>query len=359
MHLVKTFCFSAVGGFLLSLIHAPLPWLLGPLAVTAMTGYYQKKRVVWPVQLRDVSQLLLGYAMGRAFNAETAALIVQALPLMLLAAIMTVCAGLISAWLLLKRSDINLTSCLLGCVPGGLTQMVMLADELPAADLTAVTILQTVRMLSTVAVIPFLTIHVLADADAQAAAAAALPPPADWSSVFMYAALAVAGMYGAKLIRIPVASLIGPILATGAYLIVTGETAPLASKFWLSVAQIGVGTYIGAGIDVAKIRSYNGYWSSIFEGIIIVLACSMLMALGLRHLTGMGLTTAFLGCAPGGLAEMGVTALAVGADSAMMTAYQMTRLLFIMLVYPSIVKQIISWQAHTAPAAKDSGCHSR
>ncbi len=343
VYLIKTFLFSAMGGFLLSLIHAPLPWLLGPLTVTALTGYYQKKRVVWPLQIREVSQLLLGYAMGRAFTTETATLILQALPLMLLAAILTVCAGLVSAWLLMKRSDINMTSCLLGCVPGGLSQMVMLADEMPDADLTAVTILQTARMLSTVAVIPFLTIHVLADANAQAAAAAALPPPAEWSDVAIYAALAVVGMAISKLIHLPVASLIGPILATGTYLIATGETAPLVPKLWLCIAQIGVGTYIGAGIDVAKLRGYNGYWGSIFEGIIIVLAASMVMAIGLQKLTGIELTTAFLGCAPGGIAEMGVTALAVGADSAMMTAYQMARLLFIMLVYPSIVKTIVAW----------------
>jgi len=340
--LVKTFIISTLGGFLLSLIHAPLPWMLGPVAVTALTAHFTGQRVRWPLEIREVSQLLLGYAMGRAFNAETAALIVQALPLMLLAAVLTVCAGLLSAWILMKRSDINLTSCLLGCVPGGLTQMVMLADELPGADLTAVTILQTVRMLATVAVIPFLTIHVLADADAQAAAAAALPPPADWPTVGLYAGLAVVGMLVSRFIHIPVASLIGPILATGAYLIATGETAPVVPKFWLGLAQIGVGTYIGAGIDVEKLRGYNGYWSSIFEGILIVLAASMLMALGLRQLTGIGLTTAFLGCAPGGLTEMGVTALTVGADSAMMTAYQMARLLFIMLVYPSIVKKIVA-----------------
>ena len=343
MHLLRTFCFSAIGGFLLSLIHAPLPWMLGPIAVTALTGYYQKKRVVWPLQIREVSQLFLGYAMGRSFTAETVALIVQALPLMLLAAVLTVCAGLASAWLLMKRSDINMTSCLLGCVPGGLTQMVMLADDLPNADMTAVTILQTTRMLSTVAVVPFLTIHVLADANAQAAAAAALSSSAEWSDVALYAVLAVVGMFVAKLIRMPAASLIGPLLATGIYLVASGETAPVLPNFWLRLAQIGAGTYIGAGIDAAKLRAYNGYWSSIFEGIFIVLAASMVMAIGLQKLTGIGLTTAFLGCAPGGIAEMGVTALAVGADSAMMTAYQMARLLFIILFYPYIVKLIVAW----------------
>ncbi len=344
LELVKSFCLSALGGFLLSLIDAPLPWMLGPVIVTAYRGYRQRKRIACPLWVRELAQLPLGYAMGRSFTAETALLIVQALPFMLLAAMLTVGAGLVSAWQMKKHSDIDLTSCLLGCVPGGLSQMVLLADEMPGADLTAVTILQTARMLSAVAVIPFLTIHALADADVQAAAAAAPLPPAEWSTVGLFALLAVAGMIAAKLIHIPTASLIGPILATGAYLIATGGTAPAVPRFWLSIAQIGIGTYVGAGIDAARLHDYRGYWGSILEGIVIVLGASMLTALGICQLTGIGITTAFLGCAPGGITEMGVTALAVGADSAMMTAYQMARLLFIMLAYPIIVRRIVAWK---------------
>jgi uncharacterized membrane protein AbrB (regulator of aidB expression) len=40
------------------------------------------------------------------------------------------------------------------------------------------------------------------------------------------------------------------------------------------------------------------------------------------------------------LAEMGITALTVGADSSTMTAYQLTRLLFIMLVFPYVARFI-------------------
>lgn len=344
LELVKSFCLSALGGFLLSLIDAPLPWMLGPVIVTAYRGYRQRKRIACPLWVREIAQLPLGYAMGRSFTAETALLILQALPFMLLAAALTVGAGLASAWQMKKHSDIDLTSCLLGCVPGGFSQMVLLADEMPGADLTAVTILQTARMLSAVAVIPFLTIHALADADVQAAAAAAPLPPAEWPTVGLFALLAVMGMIAAKLIHIPAASLIGPILATGAYLIAAGGTAPAVPRFWLSIAQIGIGTYIGVGIDAARLHDYRGYWGGILEGIVIVLGASMLTALGICQLTGIGITTAFLGCAPGGITEMGVTALAVGADSAMMTAYQMARLLFIMLAYPLIVRRIVAWK---------------
>jgi uncharacterized membrane protein AbrB (regulator of aidB expression) len=67
------------------------------------------------------------------------------------------------------------------------------------------------------------------------------------------------------------------------------------------------------------------------------------MAMGcvLAYCTPSTIVTSFLSTAPGGLAEMGITALTVGADSSTMTAYQLTRLLFIMLVFPYVVRFIL------------------
>lgn len=42
---------------------------------------------------------------------------------------------------------------------------------------------------------------------------------------------------------------------------------------------------------------------------------------------------------------MGITALVVGADSSTMVAYQLTRLLFIMLVFPYIARAIVALYA--------------
>ena len=58
-------------------------------------------------------------------------------------------------------------------------------------------------------------------------------------------------------------------------------------------------------------------------------------------LTQADFATAFLSTAPGGLAEMGITALTVGADISTMTAYQLVRLLFIMLVFPYLAKWLV------------------
>lgn len=334
-----TILVATCGGFLLEQINAPLPWTLGPVLAVSLTSLILRRQLHWPLLIRNIALIPLGYSMGRAFTVETGQAIVSQLPFMLMATFVTISAGIFSAWLMFRHTKINFTSCLLGCVPGGLSQMVILAAEMKEADLTAVTIMQTMRMLSVVFVIPFLAIHVL---PAPGTAAAHLPEAIPSDNLLAFALMAILGAGIGKIIHLPTATLLGPLLATAAFLVLTGDIAPIIPLHYLNVAQICVGSYIGSSIDLRKIREYNGMGPVLIGSVLLVLAVSMSMGLLLSVLTPSDIATTFLSTAPGGLAEMGITALVVGADSSTMTAYQLTRLLFIMLCYPAIVRLILA-----------------
>lgn len=343
MAFLQTLLTAILGGILLSLIHAPLPWTLGPIVAVSLAGLIRRHPMEWSIRIRNLAQILLGYSMGRAFTCETVHSILSQLPLMLAAAITTVAAGILTAWLMYRKTGINFTSCLLGCVPGGLSQMVILASEIKEADLTAVTIMQTVRMLSVVFTIPFLTIHVFSN-EALSASEALSHGSATASSpenLLSFAAAAVLGAVIGKVLHFPTATLLGPILGTAAYILYSGQTAPVTPLLCLNMAQICVGAYIGSSIDLAKITGYHGMGPALVGGILLVLLTSMGMGVLVSLLTDASFATAFLSTAPGGLTEMGITALVVGADISTMTAYQLTRLLFIMLVFPCIAKGIV------------------
>ncbi len=327
MQVLFTLVVGICGGFILSIVNAPLPWTLGPVLAVSLTSLLLKRQLIWPLFLRNIALIPLGYSMGRPFTVETGHAILSQLPFMLMATFVTICAGLFSAWLMYRRTDIDLSSCLLGCVPGGLSQMVILAAELKETDLTAVTIMQTLRMLSVVFVIPFLAIHVL---------------PAEGASAHLIEnePTAVAGAVIGRLIKLPTANLLGPLLATALYIVSFGHTAPIIPQHYLYAAQVCVGSYIGSSIDLRKIREYNGMGPVLFGSVLLVLAVSIVMGCVIAFCTPSSITTSFLSTAPGGLAEMGITALTVGADSSTMTAYQLTRLLFIMLVFPYVARFI-------------------
>lgn len=340
-NLWKALCLTIPTSFLFAWLNVPLPWTLGPIAAISLYSFYTGKRIYWPIKLRNTALILLGYAMGRPLTPEAGVRIMEQLPLMLLATVFTVAAGIAVGYFTYKKTGISLTSCLLGCVPGGLSQMVILAEEMKDADQTAVTIMQTLRMLSVVFSVPFLALHVLHDGDpALASAATQAEPAAAWVVAACFAA-AMSGAFAARWLRMPTPFLLGPLLGTGIFVLLSGVRAPLAPPFWIAVAQICVGTYIGTSINLRKVKQYHGLLPCLLAGVAGVLAVSAATGYLVTALTGASLVTSFLSTAPGGIAEMGITALVVGADIATMTAYQLVRLLFIMLCFPPLVKWLL------------------
>ncbi|WP_302297274.1 AbrB family transcriptional regulator [Mitsuokella multacida] len=339
MEYCKTLVLSILGGIALTYLNAPLPWTLGPIVFVALGSLIRKRPFRWSLRIRNTALVLLGYAMGRPFTLETGRAILAQFPLMITATCITVAAGVLTAWLMFRHTKINFTS----CVPGGLSQMVILADEIRDADLTAVTIMQTLRMLSVVFVIPFLTIHVLAGSShAAASAGTAVHTAVSLSEVLAYASVAVLGAVLAKKLHLPTAPMLGPILSTAAFVVITGTAAPVVPVHYINAAQVLVGAYIGSSVDLTRLHRYHGMGKVLLGGVLLVLLVSMGMGCIISEMTGTDLATAFLATAPGGLTEMGITALVVGADSSTMVAYQLTRLLFIMLVFPYIARGIVA-----------------
>lgn len=344
--LIKPLFIAICGGVLFCWLGVPLPWTLGPIAAVAVYSFKTGQRLYWPMKIRNISLILFGYAMGRPFTIETGAKILENLPLMFLATIITVAAGLLVGYISYKKTGLSLSTCLLGCVPGGLSQMVVLAEELEDTDQTAVTIMQTLRMLSVVFTVPFLAMHVLHDGNADLAGGAEhLVQPA-LSVIFLYVFAASGGAVLAKWIHLPTPFLLGPLLSTAGFVLTTGISAPIVPQEMLNVGQVLVGTYLGTSINLAKVKNYHHLLPCLFGGVIFVLLASLAMGYVVVVLGGTSFVTAFLSTAPGGLTEMGITALIVGADISTMTAYQLFRLLFIMLIFPYMVNMILKYQAH-------------
>lgn len=146
MSYLPTLLVAIVGGVIMSFIHAPLPWTLGPITAVSLCSLLLRRRFRWPLGVRNTALILLGYAMGRPFNAETGHAILTQLPIMLTATVITVAAGVLTACLMVRHTEINFTSCLLGCVPGGLSQMGITALVV-GADISTMTAYQLTRLL--------------------------------------------------------------------------------------------------------------------------------------------------------------------------------------------------------------------
>jgi hypothetical protein len=79
--------------------------------------------------------------------------------------ILMVACGLGVALLAARWTGISLQSAVMGTTPGGLSQMVVLSEEIKGAEPTIVTFMQTIRMLTVIFIVPALTFHALSGED--------------------------------------------------------------------------------------------------------------------------------------------------------------------------------------------------
>ncbi|MDR7866844.1 MAG: AbrB family transcriptional regulator [Sporomusaceae bacterium] len=333
-NILVTLAAGAAGGLAFFYIHSPLPWLLGPLAATILLGRFRPGRVCWPEALRNTGLLVLGYIMGRPFTAEVGRFILSQLPLMLAMTVVLILASLAAGYVTHRQTGLSLATSVLATVPGGLSQMVLLSEEIAGADVAVVTLMQTLRMLSVVFTVPFLTIHGL-PAGAGAAAPAAAAGPAE---ALPFAAAVIAGGLLAARLRFPTPYLLGPVLAT-APLVIAGLPAPAVPQPLLTAAQIAVGAYMGSNIDLAGLVGWRKILGATLLNVAVLLLVTLLIGYYLAAAIPASPATAFLSTAPGGMAEMGLTAILVGADVSVVVGYNLFRVLFILLVMPIFLRR--------------------
>lgn len=331
-----TLAAAVAGGVVFSQLNIPLPWMLGPLTAAMGLSRLRPGNVCWPQGMRNLGLVVLGYIMGRPFTAEVAGYILAQLPLMLAMTLALILFSLAAGYITHRQTGLTLATAVLATVPGGLSQMVVLGEEIADADAGIVTFMQTLRVLAVVFTVPFLAINGLAGPIAPLAAGEAVEaPPGAWAP---FLAVLAVGTWLAVKWRLPTPYLLGPVLATAA-LVVSGFAPPAVPPLLLIAAQVFVGAAMGLTIKPGSLGKWRLITVCTFANVAAVIIFSLLVAYFLAGAIPAAFVTAFLSAAPGGMAEMGVTAIAVGADVPVVVGYHLFRLLFILLVLPLFLRR--------------------
>lgn len=341
---LATLAVAIAGGLLFFELHFSIPWLLGSLAGVMLLSVSRPAAVRWPNGYRNAGLIALGYLMGRPFTHEVGRQIIAQLPAMLAMTGGVVLFSLIVGYITHRQTGLTLATSVLATVPGGLSQMVVLGEEIEGADAAVITFMQTIRMLSAVFCVPFITVHGLGPAAHPASAAVT-----DAGAAPLFLAAVLIGAWLAVRIHMPVPYMLGPVLVT-AGLVFSGWPAPPLPTAILIAAQISVGAFMGTNINAESLRSCRRLLSHTILNAAAIVLFSLFAGFLLANFGHTSLATAFLAAAPGGVAEMGLTALLLGADVTVVLAYQMFRLLFILLVLPFFLR----WWLGSAKVGSDS-----
>jgi membrane AbrB-like protein len=337
------FILAAGGGVLFYFLQIPLAWMLGPLSFVVIWGQLRKQQQTFPLSVRNAALVVLGYLIGKAFTVEAAAQIVAQLPVMLLVTVLILLMSLLLGYITHRKTGISFTTGMLGSVPGGFSQMVLMSEEIEGADVSVVSFMHTIRLLSVVFIVPYLATQAVGGFSASGvnidATANALiswtPIPGRAFPVLIFSLIAA---LLANKVNLPTPFLMGPILA-GAALSLAGVSCP-SLPVWLTIlCQISVGAYMGVKIELASLSNWRILTTYTLLGVAAVIAASLGIAFMLSSHYGYSNVTTFLSMAPGGIAEMSVTGIALGADLSVIASYQIFRLFFILLLTPLLFRR--------------------
>ena len=345
IQILYTLLLAVAGGFIFYLLHIPLPWMLGALTVILLTSQFTKLPLYWPTGIRNIGLIMIGYMLGTSLNKKTILQILSQLPSMLIVTILILLFAGCFAYFVTKITGIPFRSTLTGSIPGGLSQMVILGEEIKDVDLTVVTFFQVIRLFSVIFIVPVLVLSpILGKGNAgstEAVEQAISTMHWHWWLVLIFAVATTAAAMIGKKIKLPTAYLLGPILATAIFGLLGCPTPDLPGSV-IDLSQVLMGAYLGLMIKPAELDNklkISGF--AVITGMVMV-CFSFLIAFVLRAALQIPTVTAFLGVAPGGMAELGVVAKKAQVTLSIVTGYQMFRIFFILFFVPPVLKWLFN-----------------
>nr|WP_160157569.1 AbrB family transcriptional regulator [Geobacillus sp. TFV-3] len=343
VRIALTMAIASFGGWMFALLGVPLHWVLGPAAAILTAGRFLKGTLYWPISIRNAGLIPIGYTLGTSMTAETLMEMGRQLPAMLLATVLILLFSFLVSCLVARWTGIPLRSIVTGSIPGGLSQMLVLGEELDGVDATIVAFFQVMRLMGVVFLVPLIALSPFFSGGAGAGAGFGSGQEPDWSVglVCLYLVVMVASAFIGRRIKLPTAYLLGPIIGTSA-LVMTGAPAPHLPAPLLDMAQIAMGAYLGLMLKPVRIAEKGRVMlGAVATGLALILF-SMASAFVLTALHGVPYLTAFIALAPGGMDQMGILAKEATADLAVVISYQMFRIFFILLVVPPVLKKLFA-----------------
>lgn len=327
-----TLAIGAVGGEILSYLHVPLAWMIGALVATTIAALLRAPLAL-PRKLRDTVITVLGVMLGSSFRPEMFDNLGSwAFSLIGLLLYLIVSTGVL--FILLRRfAGYDPVTAYFAAAPGGLNEMVLVGGALGGDDRT-LALTHAARVMLVVMIIP---LWFAFSAGYRSSGAYSTEVAAGALDLIILLGCAVFGAVIGRLIRLPAANLMGPMLLSAAVHL-AGVTQSSPPWFLVALAQLIVGGSLGCRFVGVAPRAMARVILISIPGTAVLLVITLAFGVGLHLLTGVPLTLLVLAYAPGGLAEMSLIAFYLGQDTAFVASHHLIRITLIILLAPLVFR---------------------
>lgn len=275
-----------------------------------------------PRGARQVGQVLIATALGLYFTPAVAHEVLAHGFLILLAALVTILVGYFSGRVLTRLTRIDTVTAFFASVPGGATEMAVLGKRF-GGRVDQVALAQSLRILIVVIVVPSVLTWVGArGADAYVPG----PTVVHAGGLGLLLGLAVLGGWLFSRLKVPNAWMLGPLTVSIA-LTASGTRLSGMPVFLTNAGQVLVGCALGARFERRFLVQAPRFMAGAITSTLFAIILSGLVAAGLAWMSSIGVPTLVLATAPGGIAEMCITAQVLQLGVPLVTAFHVARVI--------------------------------
>lgn len=331
LNIAETLAIGAGGGLLFLWAQLPGGLISGAMIAVAAAAFAHRP-VGLPPWLAQTILVTLGISLGSVVSKD----LVQhmsAYPVTIsLLALATFCATFGSGLYLQRIHGWDRTSALLAGSPGALSQIIMLATE-RNADVPAIAVVQTVRVIILTAGLPLLIATTGLAAQPPQATHPAIASPLELGSLV---AAAVAAALLLRWIRFPASWMFGAMMASSV-LHGTGAIEGGLPEWLRGTALIGIGALIGTRFARISPKTMLSHLAAALGSFAVAIALSAIFVAIVATTMHVRFSDLIVAFAPGAMDAMMALALTLHIDPVFVGAHHLSRFVFVSIATPGIV----------------------
>ena len=314
-----------LGGALCAWLRTPLPWMIGSTFAMAAAQISGAHLVALPGG-RSAGMVVVGVTLGLYFSPPVVREVLAHWPWFVFLGFAAIGLGATSALVLMRVGGVDRPTAYFGSMPGGAADMVNVGERFGAKRDT-VALSHSLRLLVLISTIP-IGITLAGFSSTEDYTPVRIPFDLGGLAVLLCAAT-IAG-FVAQRIGAPTAFTLGPLILTIA-LTVGGVELSSMTPVLTNAAQVLLGASLGANFERSFLRKAPRVLAAIALSVAVTIGLGLfvgwLIAIGSDAYLG----TALLAAAPGGIAEMSITAQVLKIGVAFVTAAHVIRYLIVVL----------------------------
>lgn len=316
-------------------LRTPIPWMIGPLLATSLVSVLGARTESW-APFRNSGQWVIGTALGLYFTPAVGALVASLWWAIALGIAWALLLGLaFGAWLRrlhaghlahLTSAQLISTTYFAGAI-GGASEMTLIAERQGArTDLVAAA--HSLRVLLVTLTIPFaLQFWGVSGLDTLTLGLREVRP----TGLLALAGLTLVGALVMQRLGRANPWFMGALAVTMAVTL-SGVTLSAIPQPLTNAAQLVIGVSLGVRFTPAFVHTAPRWLASVAFASFFMMGICALFGWVLLQATGLHPATLLLGTAPGGIAEMAITAKVLQLGVPVVTAFQVCRLVAVLVL---------------------------